>query len=639
MSNMPIKILLVEDNPGDFRLIREMLSEARNFPFNLKHTDRLSIGLEQLVIEDFDVILSDLSLPDSQGIDTFIKIHSQVPQVPIIMLTGFDDEELAVRAVREGAQDYLIKGRVDGDLLVRAIRYAIERGQAEKALAAEKERLAVTLRSIGDGVITTDAERKITLVNKIAEIFTGWTEEKAIGKPLGEVFHIVNEKTRKCCENLAEKVLGIGELNSLANHSVLIARDGIERVITSSGSPIRDKDSKVIGVVLVLRDITEKRKIEEELLKVHKLESVGTLAGGIAHDFNNLLTGIMGNVSLARMYTDQDKVSERLIDAEKALLRARDLTQQLLTFSKGGTPIKKTASITEILEDSANFALSGSNVRSELYIPDDLWSVEIDEGQISQVINNLIINADQSMPDGGLIKVRAENVPVGSMHILPLKEEEYIKISIEDQGIGIPQEHLPRIFDPYFTTKQKGSGLGLATSYSIIKNHDGYITAESQVSIGTTFQIYLPASPKQILTKKKEEEKCIIGNGKILVMDDEELIRRVACEILNSIGYEVTTAKNGTEAIKLYKEANESGSPFDAVIMDLTIPGGMGGKEATQKLIETNPGVKVIVSSGYSNDPVMSNFKEYGFSDVIAKPYRIKELSEILHRLLTDVSE
>lgn len=511
-----------------------------------------------------------------------------------------------------------------------------KRKQAESALIAEKERLAVTLRSIGDGVIATDTEGRVVLINRVAEALTGWTEKEAIGRPLNEVFYIINEKTRLHCENPVEKVLKSSRVVKLANHTILIAKDGTERIIADSGAPIHDKSGGIIGVVLAFRDVTEKQKLEKELLKIQKLESIGVLAGGIAHDFNNLLTGILGNISLAKtMYKNpEDKVFESLESAEKATLRARDLTQQLLTFSKGGAPVLKTANIAELLKDSAEFALRGSNVRCEFSIPDDIWQVKVDEGQMSQVINNIIINADQAMPEGGLISLSAENVTVEEESPLPLKPGRYVKVSIQDQGIGIPEGHLQKIFDPYFTTKQKGNGLGLTTAYSIVKNHDGHIAVESQLGAGATFSIYIPAVSESVRSKKKEvREKPVMGSGRILVMDDEEMIRDLAYRMLSKIGYEAVVAKDGSEAIELYKKAKESGRPFKAVIMDLTVPGGMGGKEAIQKLIEIDSKVKAIVSSGYSTDPVMSNFKKYGFSDVVVKPYGIKELSNVLSRL------
>ena len=517
-------------------------------------------------------------------------------------------------------------------------RNITERKQAEEALAAEKERLNVTLRSIGDGVITTNTEGKIVLVNKVAEDLTGWSQQEAMGKYLHEVFNIINEKTRKKCENPVEKVLKIGGIVGLANHTALVARDGTERIIADSGAPIRDKDSKIIGVVLVFRDISEKKKMEEASIRAQKLESIGIFAGGIAHDFNNILTAVLANISLAKMYTKpEEDIFEILIDAEKASVMAKGLNQQLLTFSKGGTPVKKTASLAEVVKNSACLPLRGSNIRCEFSVSDDLWPAEIDEGQISQVINNLILNAEQAMPEGGKIKVCIENATVTSEDILHPEEEKYVKISIHDQGGGIPEEHLQKIFDPYFTTKQKGSGLGLAASYSIIKKHDGLINVESEVGVGTIFYIYLPASEKEILTYDKASNKVLKGKGKILVMDDEALLRDVCGKMLNYLGYEVEVSRNGAETIKLYKKAKKIGHPFDAVIIDLTIPGGMGGKEAIKRLIKIDPEIKAIVSSGYSNDPIMSNYKKYGFKGIIAKPYKIEEMSKILYELTVDV--
>lgn len=388
-------------------------------------------------------------------------------------------------------------------------------------------------------------------------------------------------------------------------------------------------------VVWVSRDITERRKADEEREKMQRLESIGILAGGIAHDFNNLLAGILGNIDLAKMHVKPgDKLYKRLEDTETASLRARDLTQQLLTFSKGGEPVKKDFSVSALLRDSVGFTLSGSNIRCEYLIPEDLWPVNADEGQINQVISNLVINAVQAMPGGGLIIASCENTAIGSKDAIPLKKGQYVKITLRDQGTGINEEHLAKIFDPYFTTKERGKGLGLATCYSIIKRHDGYITVESQLGVGTAFHIYLPASPDAVLAEKAEEEKPFISRGRILVMDDEEIVRMVATEMLSTLGHEVAVAKDGAEAIELYIRAKASGLPFDAVIMDLTIPGGMGGKEAIGRLKEIDPAVKVIVSSGYSNDPIMAHHQEYGFVGSVIKPYMVKDLSEALHKAL-----
>ncbi len=514
---------------------------------------------------------------------------------------------------------------------------AIERSRAEEAIAAEKERLAVTLQSIGDGVITTDTGGRIVLMNRVAEELTGWSQGDAAGRPLSEVLHLLNEKTGRPVENPAVKVLETRGMVGFADNTILKAKDGTERLIADSAAPICAKKGEIIGVVLVLRDITEKQKLEEEILKAQKLESLGVLAGGIAHDFNNLLTAILGNISIAKAYIKPENgLFERLTEAEKASLRAKGLTRQLLTFAKGGVVVKKTASVAELIKDSVCFALRGSNVKCKVSIAEDLRPVEIDEAQFSQVIDNLVINAQQAMPDGGTVEVSAENVTVRPEDLLPVKEGDFIKLSIKDHGVGIPRKNMQKIFDPYFTTKEKGTGLGLSTTYSIIKKHDGFITVESEPGKGTTFHIYLPASTKPVSERTKSNDKILKGSGRILVMDDEVIVREVAGKMLSLLGYEVEFAANGSEMIEVYKKAEEAGRPFDAVIMDLTVPGDMGGKEAVRRLIEINPGAKAIVSSGYSNDPIMADYRRYGFCGVVAKPYRLQQLSQVLHGVLSE---
>jgi two-component system cell cycle sensor histidine kinase/response regulator CckA len=347
------------------------------------------------------------------------------------------------------------------------------------------------IQCIGDGVITTDIRGKVVFMNGVAERLTGWNNADAFGQPLADVFHIINEFTRKICENPVEKVLKTGVIVELANHTMLISRDGREMILADSGSPIRDECGNVFGVVLVFRDVTEKQKMLDTLQQTQKLDSLGVLAGGIAHDFNNLLGGIFGYIDLARMNRNLDTtVLEYLDNAMSVLSRAKNLTQQLLTFSKGGAPVRKSGSVGKVVKTCSLFALSGSNVTCRFVIDEDLPSCEFDENQLCQVIDNIVLNAQQSMPMGGSIEVTVRSLRMRTGQHLILHEGEYVKIAVQDKGIGIPKEIMPRIFDPFFTTKSKGHGLGLATSYSIMRKHDGCIDVESEPGQGSTFTIY-----------------------------------------------------------------------------------------------------------------------------------------------------
>lgn len=391
------------------------------------------------------------------------------------------------------------------------------------------------------------------------------------------------------------------------------------------------------------KELSERKVTEEELLKAKKLESIAALSGGIAHDYNNLLTSIMGNISLAQKYLEHDaKIYGLLNEAQRASILAKDLTRKLITFSRGGAPIKKTVPISPLVKRATEFSLSGSNIKCEFHIPDELWLVEIDETQIGQAIYNLVMNAREAMRDGGTIRVAAENTNMTD-GAPTLKEGKYVKISFKDEGIGIPKKHLKKIFDPYFSTKemgtQKGMGLGLSICHSIIKGHSGDVGVESQKGTGATFNIYLPAFDGKASKEKPEKSQMkatpVIGKGRILVMDDEKMIRHLAGEILSYLGYKVSFSKDGVKAIEIYKDAMESGEPFDAVILDLTVRGGMGGKEAIRKLMEIDPHVTGIVSSGYSDDSVMTDFEKYGFKGVVAKPYSVNEVSVVLDEVIT----
>jgi PAS domain S-box-containing protein len=1070
-----MKILLIEDNPGDARLIQEMLSEVKDFPFELEWCDRLSKGLSCLARERVGVVLLDLTLPDSQGLDTFEHVVHHAPGVPIIVLTILADEMTGLKAVEKGAQDYLFKGGVDGHLLVRSIRYATGRKQVEEALWVSHRFLEISNRhtemapllqecvteikrftgcdAVGIRILDEDGSipyraydgfgreslwhrescqpdrplsiksdqciciqvmkgksespfyteggsffvnnatrflatvsekekgkthtliynqegyeqegyesvalipirldkqtlgvihvadhqegmlprRTVKILEEVAlqlstaiqrvqleeirrkneralaeseeryrsfvqnfhgiafrsdtnfeplflhgdvEAITGYTEDEFTaghvrwdqivhpddlpgfyekeeeirsrrhysgereyriirkdgqvrwthesvqnicdysGRPIlvqGAIYDIterkrVEEEVNKYRFHLEELVkertsqltaaneqlqqeigerkqaegtakLAYAELNQIFKAAVdgmcviskeleilrvnetfctlfglgrdevtgkncsevfpqdlcrtiscpvdvvlkgeerfesdveIDHKDGHKVSCILSAIPFRSPNGELIGIVENFKDITERKRMEDELQRAQRLESLGVLAGGIAHDFNNILGSIIGSFSLLKLHARAgDRFFDWLTKAEKAAFRARDLTQQLLTFSKGGrAPAKKTISISELLEETVSFSSRGSKVKCEFAMPDNLWPVEADVGQISQVINNLTINAIEAMPRGGTISIHAENVVIdggggrgrvsegsgvraievrdegigtsrasgegsgagcgagsasgegsgvgcgtsrtsgegsgaadergGASHLvsraragLPMEEGRYVKVSIQDQGIGIPRENLQRVFDPYFTTKQTGTGLGLANSYSIIKKHGGYITAESEVGVGTTFHIYLPASEQELFAVKEiVEEGFLPGQGKILFMDDQQTIRDMVGEMLMDLGYEVEFAREGSEAIEFYEQAQKSGQAFDAVILDLTVPGGMGGQEAIQRLREIDPAIKAIVSSGYSNDQIMTEYQEHGFCGAIAKPYEIKELARVLSKTL-----
>jgi len=479
---------------------------------------------------------------------------------------------------------------------------------------------------------TTTSGSCVYLSQNCSEIL-GCSPKALEGHDFFELVHY--EERQQLAQEFKQKASALQPSNMVCR---LQRATGEWRWFESHAKPFRAATGE-IHVIIDVRDITESQRLEEERLRSSKLDSIGLLAGGIAHDFNNILTAVFANIGLAKMLTNKRRdptdhtIVTRLAAAEKACLRARDLTKQLLTFAKGGAPIKNMTTVSHLITDTVEFTLRGSNVRCKFHLPETIWPVEIDEGQISQVLQNLIINADQAMPDGGIITVCAENQKIDSTCALPLKEGPFVVISVIDQGIGISTEHLTKIFDPYFSTKQKGSGLGLATTYSIMKRHEGHITVTSKLGQGTTCHLYLPAIQKSQQSFQQEEKELIRGTGRILVMDDEADIQNILGAMLGHLGYDVHFVKEGTEALSLYKQSLHNGQPYTAVIMDLTIPGGMGGKETVQHLLSMNPHAIVLVSSGYSNDPVLANPKQFGFQGMIVKPYNLLDLSNELHHV------
>jgi PAS domain S-box-containing protein len=533
----------------------------------------------------------------------------------------------------EEDQDLLrIFGQRIGVELERKRRLA-EKKKSEITLARREAELDAIFNSISDVVVFADTRRRIVSVNSAMEAVFGYTLEELQGKETKFIYADPEDFNEQGKIRYNADVRTQPQVYKMHYRR----KDGTIFTGETLGTSVTDNQGKLLGFVGIIRDITDREKLEDKLHRLGKLESLGVLAGGIAHDFNNLLTAVVGNISLAKLFiSPDDKAYPILTDAENASARAKDLTSQLLTFSKGGEPIRKIFHLSPVLKEASSFVLSGANVKCCFAIPDDLSPVEADPGQISQVINNLIINAVHSMPDGGTIDVTCRDVLLSTSDVLPLPEGRYVKVTVQDHGLGIPRDHLEKIFDPYFSTKQQGSGLGLATCHSIITRHGGHIEAEAGSRGGTAFHFYLPACTKKVVSHEIQDKNTIEnGSGTILIMDDDKMVRHVAGRMLNRLGYEVTEARDGAEAVELYKKCLQAGTPFNAVIMDLTIPAGMGGRDAIKILKKLDPGVKAIVSSGYSNDPVMSKYKDYGFMDVVTKPYKIEELSVIVARVVS----
>ena len=501
--------------------------------------------------------------------------------------------------------------------------------RAVEALSQSEEKYRDLFEHANDPIFILDSDLRYVDANKKAIDVLGYSKEELLTM---KVTDIIPTEQVSLSEAEFEKLRSQESYEFVGK---VKTKDG-RLLDVEVGSSAIIADGQIIGSRDIMRDITERKRMEEDLLRAQKLESVGILAGGIAHDFNNLLTAIMGNISLAKMDAQPgDSVYERLEEAEKASYRAQNLTQQLLTFSRGGAPVKKSIAVRELVQETVTFSLRGTKTLCEFIIPDNLWSVEADEGQLSQVFNNLAINASQAMPEGGKLKILCSNVTLTEVGPSTLPPGKYVQISFVDRGIGIPSELFEKIFDPYFTTRQTGSGLGLATSYSIVKKHGGHIAVESEVGTGSTFSVYIPAAPT--ITHKEHPEALqtiSAGAANVLIVDDEEIIRDVASKILVNRGYHVECAEDGQMALVLYVKAQNNGNPYDAVIMDLTIPGGMGGKETIKKLLEIDPKARVIVSSGYSNDPIMAEYQEYGFKGVVSKPYTVQKLSETIRQVL-----
>ena len=492
----------------------------------------------------------------------------------------------------------------------------------------ESEQRYSNLAEVLPEAVFVQCDGRIVFANPAAvELLRAEKIDRLVGNPVLGIF------CPECRETMRKRLFGQADKEkhwqTLESRLIRCDQEPVEIEITVTPMAIKSRP----GALLVARDITQRRKMEKELLKAEKLESISTLAGGLAHDFNNILMAIVGHISLSQIKLakgEHEALPGLLERCEKACMQAKTITQQLLTFARGGVPVKKVTSLAEILQDSASFMTRGSNVRCAFSLPQDLWAVEVDEGQIGQVVANIVLNAIQAMPAGGLIEVAAANVTINDDAGVKLRSGNYVKISFRDQGVGIPGKILQKIFDPFFTTKQQGSGLGLATAYSIIAKHGGAISVESVVGTGSTFHVYLPARQETTIPRTHRSNTLPLGTGRVLIMDDQEEILEVAGGMIKAMGFEVQYARDGNEAVELYRRSMDENNAFDVVIMDLTVPDGMGGEEAIKKMIEIDPKVKAIVSSGYSNDSIMANFSQYGFKGVVAKPYSMEQLAAVV---------
>ncbi len=624
-----MKILLVEDHADSRRNLQRLIERRGHAVVAVASAEEAEAALRA---QTFAFLILDWMLPGKSGVELCREIRAQEggDEMFILLVTARADTEDLRLALEAGANDYLTKPLDLGLLNVRLsvaerqIRDLSERNHARAALLESARKMTNILENTTDGFFAVDEDWKFTYLNPEAEVLLERNRDELIGAKLWDKLpdlkgSLFDANYRKV---MAEQVAVEFEA------SAADGKNWFEVHAYPSGN----------GVSVFFRDITERKRNEGERLTTSKLESLGTLAGGIAHDLNNILTVISGNIGLAQIETPSDcgNVLSFLSRAGQAAQHAAHLSSQLLTFSKGGAPLKKIVSVSQLLEHSAEFSLYGSNLRADIEIAPDLWKAEVDAGQIEQVVNALMLNAREAMPHGGTVLLCARNVELDGNGTLLLPAGRYLKVTIADRGPGIREEMMTKIFDPYFTTKPAASGLGLAISYSIIKKHEGLLHLDKTSPEGSTFAFYLPASDRKLAVgdQKENGRQYQFNHQRVLVMDDEAAIRELTSQLLGTLGYEVTAVPDGLEAIRTYERALRRGENFQAVILDATVRGGLGGVATIERLRGMDPDVNAIICSGYSDEAALSEFLNYGFRGALPKPFTRTELAEALKRTL-----
>ena len=622
-----MRILLVEDHPESRRTLQRLIERRGHEVVAVDNAEEAELELRK---QRFSFLILDWMLPGKSGVELCQELRAAPngEELFILLVTARDDAQDLERALEAGANDYLIKpldpARLNVRLSVaeRRIRALAERNQARAELQEAVRKMTDILEKTSDGFFAVDRDWKFTFVNRQAEKLLDRHREDLIGKDFWvELPEFTREAFEKNYRRAMSEQVAVEFEASDASGKVWF-----ELLAYPSGG----------GVSVFLRDVTDRKRVEEERLTTGKLESLGTLAGGIAHDLNNLLTVISGNIGLAQIEAPGSPANllSFLSRAGEAAQQAAQLSNQLLTFSKGGTPLKRVVSISDLVTQAAEFSLHGSNLRSDLDIQAGLWRSPVDPAQIEQVINALIINAREAMPSGGIVRVSARNLEIDANSGLPIRPGRYVQVQVADNGRGIQKRLVTKIFDPYFTTKSTGTGLGLSISYSVVKKHGGLLHLERTSADGSTFTFYLPATDSEppVPEATLENEIFSFNHQRVLVMDDEAAIRDLTSELLGTLGYKVTTVPDGAEALKKYELAMRTGETFQAVILDATIRGGMGGVATMERLRDLDPNVTAIICSGYSDDAALAEFLTYGFRAALPKPFTRHELANVLQR-------